>query len=92
MKFLEKISLVIFSIVMIVISIINCLLVFGWLRLGTVNTFANQILNNSTYSNILLGVSVVFILLAIKCIFFNSSSKIIFTLFNNSFHTSFNTF
>ena len=51
MKFLEKISLVIFSIVMIVISIINCLLVFGWLRLGTVNTFANQILNNSTYSS-----------------------------------------
>ena len=38
-------------------------------------TLKNQILNNSTYSNILLGVSVVFILLAIKCIFFNSSSK-----------------
>lgn len=75
MKFLEKISLVIFSIVMIVISVVNCLLVFGWLYLGTINTFANRILNNSTYSNILLGISVVFILLAIKCIFFGSSSK-----------------
>ena len=47
MKFLEKISLVIFSIVMIVISVVNCLLVFGWLHLGTINTFANRILNST---------------------------------------------
>lgn len=75
MKFLEKISLIIFSIIMLVISVINCLLVFGWLRLGTVNSFITDIINDSTYSNIILGVSVIFILLAIKCIFFSSSEK-----------------
>ena len=75
MKFLEKISLIIFSIIMLVISVINCLLVFGWLRLGTVNSFITDIINDSTYSNIILGVSVIFILLAIKCIFFSSSDK-----------------
>lgn len=75
MKFLEKLSLTIFSIIMLVVSVINCLLVFGWLRLGTVNSFMTDILNNSTYSNIILAVSVVFILLSIKCIFFSSSDK-----------------
>lgn len=75
MKFLEKLSLTIFSIIMLVISVINCLLVFGWLRLGTVNSFMIDILNNSTYSNIILAVSVVIILLAIKCIFFSSNDK-----------------
>ena len=60
---------------MLVISVINCLLIFGWLKIGTVNTFIVDILNNSTYSNIVLAVSVVIILLAIKCIFFSTGDK-----------------
>ena len=74
MKFLERISLIIFSVIMIVISVINCLLVFGWLRLGTINTFITDILNNQAYSNTILVISVIFILIAIKCIFFSYSS------------------
>lgn len=74
MKFLERISLTIFSVIMLVISIINCLLIFGWLRLGTINTFITDILNNSVYSNTILAISVIIILLAIKCIFFNYSN------------------
>ena len=75
MKFLERACLVIFSIVMLVISIINCLLIFGWLEVSNLNTVINLTLNNPTYSNILLGVSVLVILLSIKCIFFNSTNK-----------------
>lgn len=74
MKFLERISLTIFSVIMLVISVINCLLVFGWLRLGTINTFITDILNNQAYSNTILVISVIFILLAIKSIFFSYSN------------------
>lgn len=75
MKFLERVSLTIFSIIMIVLSVINCLLIFGWLKLTTVNSAVLDILNNQTYSNILLAISVIFILLAIKSIFFSSNEK-----------------
>ena len=59
---------------MLVISVINCLLIFGWLRLGTINTFITGILNNSAYSNTILAISVIIILLSIKYIFFNYSN------------------
>ena len=72
MKFLEKLSLIIFSLIMLVISVINCLLIFGWLKLATIYSFATDILNNSAYSNAILAFSVV---LAIKCIFFSSHEK-----------------
>lgn len=74
MKFFERISLTIFSIIILLISVINCLIVFGWLKIGVVNTFITDILNNQAYSNIILAVSVIFILLAIKCIFFSYSN------------------
>ena len=75
MKFIEKLSLTIFSIIMLALSVINCLLVFGWLRLSTMNMAIEKVIDSTTYSNILLAVSVVFILLALKCIFFASNEK-----------------
>lgn len=75
MKFLDRLALTVFSIIMLAISVINCLLIFGWLKLGVVNNVMSSVLNNQTYSNITLGVSVVFILLAIKGIFFTSGGK-----------------
>lgn len=75
MKIIEKTTLVLFSTLMLILSVICCLLVFGWLDMSfLVNTF-NQILQNTVSSNIILGLSVIFILLAIRCIFFDSSSK-----------------
>lgn len=75
MKILEKITLIIYSNIMLILSIILCLLVFGWLDKSLVGGIVTNILVGDTSSKIVLGVSVVFILLSIKCIFFDSTSK-----------------
>lgn len=74
MKIIEKISLIVFANLMLILSIIMCLMIFGWLSTDLVFDVVNAALNDSLSSNILLGISVVIILLAIKCIFFESSS------------------
>jgi hypothetical protein len=60
---------------MLILSVILCLLVFGWLDIGLVGNILTKIIMGETSSNIILGVSVVFILLSIKCIFFDSTSR-----------------
>lgn len=75
MKILEKIALIIYSNIMLILSIILCLLVFGWLDIGIVGDIVTRIVQGETSGTIVLGVSIVFILLSIKCIFFDSTSK-----------------
>lgn len=75
MKIIERTTLVLFSTLMLIISVIGCLLVFGWLETSFIEEIFVQILQNQISSNILLGLNVIFILLAIRCIFFSSDSK-----------------
>lgn len=75
MKILEKITLIIYSNIMLILSIILCLLIFGWLDIGLVGDMITKIIVGETSGKILLGISVLFILLSIKCIFFDSTSR-----------------
>ena len=75
MKILEKITLIIYSCVMLIVSILACLLVFRWLDPELVGQIVNSAITSDVWSKVILGVSVVFILLSIKCIFFSSTSK-----------------
>lgn len=76
MKVIEKITLFLYSNIMLILSIILCLLVFGWLDMGLVGGIVQKIIIGDLSGKIILGVSLLFILLSIKCIFFsNSSSK-----------------
>ena len=75
MKILEKITLIIYSYVMLIIAILACLLVFGWLDTGIVGGIVNGAIASDIWSKVILGVSIVFILLSIKSIFFGTSSK-----------------
>lgn len=75
MKILDRIGLALFSSIMLIISIIVCLMIFGWLSTDLVHQLVVMALNDNVSSNIMLGLSIAFILLAIKCIFFDSSSK-----------------
>ena len=75
MKLIEKISLIVFSNLLLILSIITCLLIFGWLSPEFIHEVVLSALNDSLTSNILLGISIVIILLAIKCIFFDGSDK-----------------
>ena len=75
MKILDKIGLALFSTLILILSIILCLMIFGWLDVEFVHEIVNRAIQDQVCSNILLGLSVIFILLSIKCIFFESSSK-----------------
>ena len=75
MKFLDKLALVLFSMIILIISIITCLTIFGWVNLATINLLFTDALANKVTCNVLLGVNVIFILLALKALFFGSVSK-----------------
>lgn len=75
MKILDKFNLVLFSIIILIISLIICILTFGWLDLNLIIRGIYFLVTDKLASNISLGVSIVLILLAIKSIFFNSFSK-----------------
>ena len=75
MKLIERTTLVLFSTLMLIISVIACLLIFGWLDVKFVEDVIFNIIHDPISSNIILGLNTVFILLAIRCIFFDSSAK-----------------
>lgn len=75
MKILEKITLIIYSNIMLIVSIILSLLVFGWLDIELVGSIVTKIIIGETSGKIILGLSVAFILLSIKCIFFDTTSR-----------------
>ena len=75
MKTIEKITLVLFSTLMLIISVIFCLAIFGWVDVSAITYVLNLAFTNNITSNIILVLSIIFILLAIRCIFFDSSSK-----------------
>lgn len=75
MKIIEKISLIIFSYLLLIIAVIACLLVFNVLSIQFVHEVVLSALKDTTASNIIWGTSAVIILLAIKCIFFSGYDK-----------------
>ena len=75
MKFLDKVGLILFSFIVLILSMIMCFMVIGWVQITDVSNVLKTILSNTLYTNIALGVSIAFILLAIKCIYFAPSNK-----------------
>lgn len=75
MKFIEKLTLIIYSNIILILSIIACLLIFGWLDINVVQNLVKNLLLYGTSSRIILGVSIVFILLSIRCIFHLTNIK-----------------
>lgn len=75
MKVIEKITLIIYSNIILILSVIACLLIFRWLDIDIVLSLIKTLIISTTSSKIILGVSLVFILLSIRCIFFDPTSK-----------------
>jgi len=71
MKILDRVGLVIFSNLVLIISIIVCLLIFGWLSPNAVYDVIKLALNDPITTNIMLAIAIICIVLAIKCIFFS---------------------
>lgn len=75
MKIIEKITLIVYSNIILILSVILCLLVFGWIDIDIIQNLVKSLIVSDTSSKIILGVSLVFILLSIRCIFFDPTSK-----------------
>ena len=75
MKTVERVTLAIFSCLILIISILMLFIIFRWIDITLITSAFEYILNTPVVSNILLALSVIFILLSIKCIFFDTSSK-----------------
>lgn len=75
MKIIDKIGLIVFSNLILILSVIMCLLIFGWLDVESCYFIVKLALNDHVTTNILLAISILCILIAIKCIFFTSEEK-----------------
>ncbi len=75
MKGLDRFNLVLFALLILVISLIICVLSFGWLSLDLTINGIKFLITNTLACNITLGISIILIVLSLKSIFFNSYSK-----------------
>ena len=65
MKVLDKFNLALFSVLILIISLIICLLSFGWLSLDLAKDGMDFLVKNTVANNIALGASIILILLSI---------------------------
>ncbi len=75
MKFLEKIALIIFSIIILVLAVVSCLVVFQVIEIADVTGFIAEYLENEIVARTVVVVSIICILLAIKSLFFPAKNK-----------------
>ena len=75
MKIIEKITLIIYSNIILIMAVIASLLIFGWLDIDIVQKMIKTLLMSDTSSKVILLVNVIAILLSIRCIFFDPTSK-----------------
>ena len=75
MKFLEKFALIVYSYIILILAIIMCFLVFNWMDVESITEVMTKIVQGDIASKITLAVSAIFILLSIKCIFFDSDTE-----------------
>jgi len=75
MKFLERFTLIVYSFIILLISVVLSLLIFNWIDFDVVTEMLKALVTGDLSSKITLGVSIVFILLSIKCMFFDEKSK-----------------
>lgn len=75
MKILDKIGLVLFSTIILVISLLICMVISGWLDLELIVDGLEYIVTNETAGRVTMAILFVFIFLALKCIFFNSDVR-----------------
>ena len=75
MKFLDRLALAVFSIIIFVLAVLLCLLMFGWFDVELVESALNYLKTNEIATNITIGTSIVLLLRALKSMFFESYSK-----------------
>jgi len=75
MKILEKFTLILYSNIVLILSVLLCTMIFGWVNPIDVGNVIGKWLSGETSSKIILGVSAVFIILSLRCILIDKTSK-----------------
>lgn len=75
MKIIEKIALIIYSIIILIISVVCLLLIFNWLQIDSITNILQSMITYRYIGTIMLIISVIFILLSLKCIFFGTKKS-----------------
>ncbi len=75
MKFIEKTSLTLFSIIILTLSLVLSLMLFNWLDISNAYYLLKYLTTTPAATNISLVVVIVLMLLSLKCIFFASYNK-----------------
>lgn len=76
MKILEKFVLILYSFLVLVISVVLCLVIFKIIDIETINNCIKYMLEDSTILITVLASSIVCILLSIRCLFFRKCKEI----------------
>ncbi len=76
MKILEKFVLILYSFIVLVISVVLCLVIFKIIDIETINNCIKYMLEDSTILITVLASSIVCILLSIRCLFFRKRKEI----------------
>ena len=76
MKKLEKFVLILYSFLILVISVVLCLVIFKIIDIETINNCIKYMLEDSTILITVLASSIVCILLSIRCLFFRKRKEI----------------
>ena len=75
MKLIERIGLVIYSYIVLILATILSLIIFGVIETNTIQNVIEKVIEEDITRRIVLGINVVFILLSIRCIFFDNREK-----------------
>lgn len=75
MKIIDRISLVIFSIIILALSLITGFVTAGWLEIDLIAEWAVKILSNQVAGPVTFSLAIIFSILSVKCIFFSQTAK-----------------
>ena len=75
MKFLEKLSLILFSLILSILSIGLILIMLDVIQISVITKTISLILKDEFSIKLTIGISVVILLLALKCIFFGTEKQ-----------------
>ena len=75
MKFLEKLGLVLFSFIILVLAIMLILIGVGLVDVSIFSILIAKMIAHPTAVKIMYGICAVLILIAIRCLFFGSTSS-----------------
>ena len=75
MKIIDRICLVVFSIIILAGALITGFVISGWIEIDLIADVTTKVLSNHVTGPIALGLSMLFSILSVKCIFFSQTSK-----------------